>query len=147
MRLTCDERGRIAYGAAMSGELLVRSNDGGHLRVWVVRPRDQWRARIEVGDLEAEAKVYERYSREELHLDRYFADLAAQWRGWEGDKEWEALGLRLAARHDGLGHVTLDVTLEEDYATADRWRVRASLAIDAGALDRLAVEARAIDAA
>jgi uncharacterized protein DUF6228 len=85
------------------------------------------------------------YSREALHLDSYFAGLAKQWRGWKGDKEWEALGLRLAARHDGLGHVTLDVTLEEDYALADRWRVRASLTVDAGALDRLAVEARQLD--
>jgi Family of unknown function (DUF6228) len=131
----------------MSGELRVRSNDGGHLRVWVVKPGDEWRAQIDVGDLKAEAKVYERYSREELQLDRYFADLANQWRGWDGEKEWEAFGLRLAARHDGLGHVTLDVTLEDDYATASRWRVRASLELDAGVLDRLAVQARTVDAA
>lgn len=59
--------------------------------------------RSKLGDLKAEAKVYERYSREALQLDSYFAGLAKRWRGWKGDKEWEALGLRLAARHDGLG--------------------------------------------
>jgi hypothetical protein len=130
----------------MGSEFLVRSSHGGdQLRVWVVKPGDQWCAQIDFGDLKAEAKVYERYSREALQLDSYFAGLAKQWRGWKGDKEWEALGLRLAARHDGLGHVTLDVTLEEDYALADRWRVRASLTVDAGALDRMAVEARQLD--
>jgi hypothetical protein len=41
--------------------------------------------------------------------------------------------------------VTLDVTLEEDYASADRWRVRASLVVDVGGLDRLAVIARGLD--
>lgn len=84
-------------------------------------------------------------SGEELHLDAYFADLARDWRGWQGDRQWNALGLRLAARHDGLGHVTLDVTLQNDYSSGSRWRVRASLRLDAGALDRLATEAHVLD--
>jgi hypothetical protein len=130
----------------MTYDFRVRSNArGDELRLWVVKPGDQWQAKLEFGDLTAEAKVYERHSRNALELDAYFADLAENWRGWRGKKEWEALGLRLAAQHDGLGHVTLDVTLETDYASADRWRVRASLALDAGALDRLVSEARALD--
>jgi len=128
-------------------EFVVRSNHASDLfRVWVIKPDGQWRAQIDFSDLKAEAKVYERYSRDALQLDAYFADLATQWRGWDGAREWEALGLRLAARHDGLGHVTLDVSREVDYAMADRWCVRAPLAVDAGALDRLAVEARELDA-
>jgi hypothetical protein len=93
----------------------------------------------------AKAKIYERYSRDVLRLDAYFHELAKQWRGWNGDIQWEALGLRLAARHDGLGHVTLDATLDEDYVVADRWRLRVSLKLNAGSLDRLAVEARMLD--
>jgi hypothetical protein len=132
----------------VDAEFVVRSSDGGdRLRIWVVRPADQWRARIECADLTAEAKVYERYSGEALRLDAYFDELAKQWRGWEGDIEWEALGLRLAARHDGLGHVTLDATLDDDYVAAERWRVRASLSVDAGALERLARDARVLDQA
>jgi len=126
-------------------ELVVRSNHGSdQLKIWVIDP-GEWRAEIDFGDLTAEAKVFERYSREALQLDSYFADLAKHWRGWEGDKNWEALGLRLAARHDGLGHVTLDVTLDEDYAMADRWRVRASLTLDAGGLNQLARAAQVLD--
>jgi hypothetical protein len=128
------------------GEFLVRSNVGNdQLRVWATRPGGYWRARIAFADLTAEGKVSERSSREELQLDAYFVDLAAAWRGWVGEKHWEALGLRLAARHDGLGHVTLDVTLQHDYAAVDPWQVRATLQLDAGALDRLALEARALD--
>jgi hypothetical protein len=128
------------------GDFLVRSNVGDdQLRVWATRPGGYWRARLAFADLTAEGKVSERSSRDELHLDAYFADLAAKWRGWEGKKHWEALGLALAARHDGLGHVTLDVTLQHDYAAVDPWQVRASLALDAGALDRLALEARELD--
>jgi Family of unknown function (DUF6228) len=112
---------------------------------WTVNPRDQWRARLDFGDLVAEAKFYERYSREALQLDVYFADLAKHWRGWDGVKEWESLGLLLGARHDGLGHVTLEATLDQDYAMADRWRVRAALLLDAGGLDALAREARVLD--
>jgi len=128
------------------GEFVIRSNRGAdRLVLWPVKPRDQWRARVDFGDLTAEGKVYERYSRDALHLDDYFADLAKQWRGWAGAKEWESLGLRLGAHHDGLGHVMLDATLDQDYAMADRWRVRASLVLDAGILDALVRAARVLD--
>lgn len=127
-------------------KFVVRSNHGSdQLKVWVIDAGDQWRALIDFGDLTAEAKVYERYSGEVLRLDSYFGDMAEHWRGWKGGKEWEAMGLRLVARHDGLGHVTLDVTLEQDYVTADRWRVRASLVLNAGTLDGLARAAKTLD--
>jgi hypothetical protein len=130
------------------GGIAIHSNRGSdQLVLWTVKPRDEWRARLDFGDLVAEAKVHERYSRDALHLDAYFADLAKQWRGWAGAKEWESLGLQLGARHDGLGHVTLEVTLDQDYAMADRWRVRAFLVLDAGSLDALVREAHALDEA
>jgi hypothetical protein len=128
----------------MPGEFVVGSGVE-QLHVWVVSPAYEWRARIDFEDLTAEHSFYERYSREKLHLDAYFADLAAHWRGWADDKEWEAQGLAFAARHDGLGHVTLDVILSSDPSLGDGWRVRASLHLDAGALDRLVREAAKLD--
>jgi hypothetical protein len=137
----------IAYGPTMDSEFVVRSNHGGdQLRVCAVNPGDQWRAKIDFGDLKAEAKLYERYSGDALRLDAYFGELASSGRGWEGDIEWEALGLRLAARHDGLAHVTCDATLDEDLPRRRQVAVRASLTLDAGSLDRLAAEARVLDA-
>jgi hypothetical protein len=138
--------GAVLLSLTVSGEFLVRSNLGDdQLRIWATKPGGYWRARIAFADLVAEGAVCERHSGEELHLDAWFAELAVEWRGWQGEKQYEALGLRLAARHDGLGHVTLDVTLQHDYAAVDRWRVQASLMLDAGALDRLALEARELD--
>lgn len=125
---------------------MIRSNEGRDLlQLSVVRPGDRWRARLDFVDLVAEAKVCERHSGTALELDRYFASLAKRWRGWRGTREWESLGMSLAARHDGLGHVTLDVTLDQDYAAAERWTVRASLFLDAGALDHLSNAARVLD--
>jgi hypothetical protein len=130
------------------GEFAIRSNRrSDQLVLWTVKPRDQWRARIDFGDLVAEAKICERHSGDALHLEAYFADLANQWRGWTGTKEWTSLGLRLGACHDGLGHVTLEATLDHDYAMPDRWRVHASLVVDAGSLDALARAARVLDEA
>lgn len=68
-------------------EFVVRSNHASdHLKVWIINVGDQRRALIDFGDLTAEAKVYERHSGEALRLDRYFADMAAHWHGWEGEK-------------------------------------------------------------
>jgi hypothetical protein len=129
-------------------EFVIRSNRGSdRLVLWVVKPRDHWRARLDCAHLTAEGKVDERHSGDELRLDAYFGELASQWRGWAGEKEWESLGLRLAARHDGLGHVTIDASLEQDYGAVDGSEARASLILDAGELDALARAARALDEA
>jgi len=129
-------------------DFVVRSNHGSdQLVVSVAEPGACWQARLDCAGLTAEAAIYERWSGDALRLDAYFSDLAAAWRGWDGERTWEGLGLRLAARHDGLGHVQLDATLAEDYAMAERWQVRATLKLDAGSLDGLAREARALDVA
>jgi len=60
--------------------------------------------------------VNDRHSRQSLRLDAFFADLGRQRRSWDGTKEWDSLGLHLAASHDGLGHVTLEAILDADYA-------------------------------
>ena len=126
--------------------VIQSSRQGDRLRIWTVRPRYRWRARLEFGDLTAETTVHERYSRDVLALDSWFADLADAWRGWSGTREWKALGLALAAQHDGLGHVRLDAALDHAHLEADRWTVRASLLLDAGTLDRAARDARVLDA-
>jgi hypothetical protein len=43
-----------------------------------------------------------------------FAELAANWRGWDGERRWADLEGRvaLAATADSLGHVTIKVTLK-----------------------------------
>ena len=130
----------------MIGDLVIESSrEHASLRLSVERPGSDWRAHLECPDLRAEATFHERYDRERLRLDEFFGGLAERWRGWEGEMEWEALGLKLSARHDGLGHVTLEVSLQGHYARPESWVVSASLQLDAGALDGLARAARALD--
>ncbi|HEY5429540.1 MAG TPA: DUF6228 family protein [Solirubrobacteraceae bacterium] len=76
-----------------------------------------------------------------------FADLAQRWRGWSGQKVWEnnEHTLRLAATHDGLGHIRIEVHLTK-YAHAE-WEACGSIALDAGELADLARRASTFDQA
>jgi Family of unknown function (DUF6228) len=69
-------------------------------------------------------------------LRDYFAQLAADWRGWTGTRRWRAGALAFAAEHDGRGHIRLTVELERDLY--DNWKASVPLDLDAGSLDHLA---------
>ena len=64
-----------------------------------------------------------------------FAEMAAQWRGWEGSKSWSSLegGLHLTAEADRTGHVTLTSRLSEGRASV--WTVVLALVLEAGQLE------------
>lgn len=69
----------------------------------------------------------------------FFAELAANWRGWDGERRWADLERRvtLAASADSLGHVTIKVTLKgPNYQ--DLAEVR--LIFEAGALEHMSAE-------
>jgi hypothetical protein len=71
----------------------------------------------------------------------YFADLAAHWRGWAGEKAWDDDGgnLTIEAIHDGIGTTMLHVTGKRSYAPlADSWVVRVYVAVEPGALTTIA---------
>ena len=67
------------------------------------------------------------------------AGLAADWRGWEGTRRWEAAenGLSIEARHNGA-RVELLLVVRRDYAP-DAWELRVPITIGPGeSLTRLA---------
>ncbi len=67
----------------------------------------------------------------------FFAEMANEWRGWKGTKEWSDRedALQLSATIDNLGHVSLDVKLwGTDYST----RLQITLVLDAGQLEDIA---------
>jgi hypothetical protein len=68
-----------------------------------------------------------------------FEEMALQWRGWEGKKEWAALEgeLRLTATSDHTGHIELVVVMG-DFANPANWQLEASLQLEAGQLEQLA---------
>jgi Family of unknown function (DUF6228) len=83
---------------------------------------------------------------EQPDLVSYFDDLADHWRGWQGDRTWRSLdgSMRIAASHDGQGHVALVGTLMRDSFSADSWLARVCLTVEAGEQMRsLAADVRA----
>ena len=71
-----------------------------------------------------------------IDLARFFAGLAADWRGWDGKRRWQALEreMEIEAWHDGRAHVMLAVTLmrpERTYAD-DAWSARVVFTVEAG---------------
>src|ERR1700691_5899488 len=46
-------------------------------------------------------------------LAQFFQDMAANWKGWEGEKTWSSIEgeFGLAATSDRLGHITLRIRL------------------------------------
>ncbi len=87
----------------------------------------------------ATVRVYEHGSQ---FVPRYFAELAANWRGWDGEKAWESVESHIAlkATADRLGHVSLRVVLRDLFAPA-AWRAEATLLLEAGQLEALAASA------
>jgi hypothetical protein len=73
----------------------------------------------------------------------FFADLARDWRGWDGERALETLEgqLRLSATSDHLGHVRLRVEMYGDPGTSE-WHAAETLFLEAGQLDDLAQRAR-----
>jgi hypothetical protein len=72
-------------------------------------------------------------------LAEFFAQLEADWRGWDGERRWRALeGLAIEARHDG-GHVLVAVTVTHSWysrqvqaMTRDEWSARVTFSLEPG---------------
>ena len=97
-----------------------------------------------MGGLEAALAAYELDPPRDLAttLADFLASLGRDWRGWDGEREWESLegDIRLRARHNGLGTVELRVALYKYEEPS--WSAAGILTLDAGALDDLAVAVR-----
>lgn len=68
-----------------------------------------------------------------------FEEMAREWRGWKGEKEWVDLddNLRLTATTDLTGHTSLHVIMR-DYSCSTDWRLQATLILEAGQLAEMA---------
>jgi hypothetical protein len=119
--------------------LVIMSNNAGDRLVIEPDRPDYWTATLDCSELHARRTFYE------INIDslpHFLAGLAAGWRGWEGERNWQSLesDVELTATHNGLGTIALAVTLRNDVSSG--WNARALLTLDAGtALDQLAREA------
>jgi hypothetical protein len=121
----------------------IKSNrDGFEFALDQTSRADYYQAELACGSMNAAVEFYEMGLRP---VKPFFDDLAASWRGWDGERQWTALEgeVRLSATHDGLGTVTLAVELRSGHYTdaGASWSARGVLYLDAGGLDALARQA------
>lgn len=86
----------------------------------------------------AKVFLYEPHS-----LAALFEDLAANWRGWDGVKEWDSVegDFILSCTSDTHGHVAMKVTLKSGLYEDD-WCVQAIIYIDSGQLEDIAAKVK-----
>ncbi len=87
--------------------------------------------RLRVPGLDASRRVSAHYATGFDELVAFFNELAADWRGWQGERTYESLehDLRLTAIHDG--HIRLLVQLKET-AGLDEWSATGVVQLDPG---------------
>ena len=123
----------------MSDHVVIKSaQDGSVLELDRTTRSDTFRARLSGRGFEGAVEVYELGPPK--HLAAFFRDLAVHWRGWPGEKHWGSLESQLSirAKADSTGHAYLDIELRG--GTVQDWRLRGSLLIEAGQLDKMASE-------
>jgi hypothetical protein len=74
-------------------------------------------------------------------IGEFFLALAADWRGWQGERRWGETPLSLSATHDGLGHVAINVQVATNAYREPDWEARATIHLEAGRLDHVARDA------
>ena len=99
-------------------------------------PLDYFSFRISQPNLTAQRRVYGYLSSD---LAQFFADMARQWDGWQGELVWTSLESELTLRcsHDGLGHISIRVDLRSG-SYLDDWQLLATVKADAGQLEEVA---------
>jgi hypothetical protein len=72
----------------------------------------------------------------------FFAEIAAEWKGWSGTRDWSSLEgeLTLSATSDRGGHITLTAVLLNQQPFT--WRLEGQVVLEAGQLERIAKDAR-----
>jgi Family of unknown function (DUF6228) len=128
-------------------QLQLLSNNGAALLIERDESPNAWWWQVTLSDRDASATTRVDPNGAAPVAD-FFADLARDWRGWSNARLWEPFerGLRLSATHDGLGHVALRVTLQQD-VFPDGWCIEATVKLDAGSLDALARKAASFSGA
>jgi hypothetical protein len=101
---------------------------------------EYFRVTLKTENMMASLKVYifDPFDKSFCH---YFADIAENWRGWNGTKQWNSLEseLQLSSESDSLGHITMDITLE----SYENWKTQIILVFDAGQLDDISSKIKA----
>jgi len=108
---------------------------------------DSFRAEVRRDRLHASADIVSRVHRGHPSdgLADFFTGLAANWKGWSGQREWISFerDLKLSAQSHHTGHIHLHVHL--NHGAPPSWELGFGLGLEAGELERLSTEARAFE--
>jgi Family of unknown function (DUF6228) len=119
----------VRLGSGSNGTLTLSGpnrGEGGELSSIV--------ATLEVEGLRASKRINVHYATCMDELIAYLDDLAEHWQGWNSVKIYQSLegDLTLNARHDGTGHVLLDVELKRNHPSHG-WSANGQIVTDPGA--------------
>jgi hypothetical protein len=123
----------------MSDNFAITSREAGAGLELRALDRNQFLAELRGSGLTAAASVSSYLSE---GLDTFFESLAADWRGWIGERRWSSLEgeFTLRAECDRSGHVYLEAVLHSGAPPV--WSATVNLIVEAGQLERLASRAR-----
>jgi hypothetical protein len=97
------------------------------------------RARVEIRADGLTAHTIATIDTSPLTLPGFFAQMDADWRGWDGERRWRALEgeLMIEARHDG-GQILMAVTVRHSWwgearsGRRDEWSARVEFTLEPG---------------
>ncbi len=98
---------------------------------------EYFRVTIRGNNLSAFSQVYA-FDPFNNSLQKFFEELAENWKGWNGEKKWASLEgeLSLVCTSDNLGHIEIEVTIY------DVWSVQHVIYVDAGQLENIALDVK-----
>ncbi|MEZ0115077.1 hypothetical protein ABH920_009112 [Catenulispora sp. EB89] len=119
-------------------EIVIRCQEHRSTRVRLFAPEAHGDDELVFG-MEAQADgLQARLERVEVHpwqteyLSTFLGGLAADFRGWDGERVWRTNHLGLAATFASGGHVRLVWTLSDSLVMPDSWQASVSTWIEAG---------------
>jgi hypothetical protein len=100
----------------------------------------EMRVRLYGGGVDASERVYDHLA---YRWAEFFAGLARDWRGWDGERAVESLEgqLKVSCTADRLGHLALRVEMRGDPSGSD-WRAIDTISLEAGQLEDIAYRAK-----
>lgn len=117
--------------------VIIKSSSGGRSLKFSERNGDYFRVDLEGDEITATKGIWG-YT-DSVYLVQLFECIAANWKGWDGEKKWSSIesDLMLTATSDNLGHITLEVAIFKNHPDND-WNISAPVHLDAGSLDKIA---------
>ena len=99
--------------------------------------------RVSLKDKDIAASSARVYIYEPHSLASFFEELAVNWKGWEGVKQWHSVeeDFALSCTSDSLGHVAMEVTVKSG-VYEDDWCVKAVIQVEAGQLEEIAAKVK-----